>query len=229
MYGPERTRILIVDDSIMARQALRALLEHEGDLKVVGEAASAKEAIAKVAALAPEILLMNPILPDMEGSVALRRITKDSPQVRTILMGDCSNRQAMVEALKIGARGLLPMDTTPALMFKSIRAVIAGELWVCHRSVSDLIENLRSYEFKEQKPGQAGGCSLTRREIEVVNSVVDGYTNKEIARKFAISEQTVKHHLTSIFGKVGVNNRLELALFAMHQSFECNCLAKSNG
>jgi len=106
------------------------------------------------------------------------------------------------------------------LLMKSIRAVAAGEYWVAHGNIRDLIECLRDSAPREGEGKNGNGYHLTAREVEIVAVIADGCTNKEIAQKFGISEQTVKHHLTSIFEKVGVSNRLELALFAMHHSLE---------
>ena len=212
--------ILIADDHAMFREALRSLLDMEEGLRVVGEAADGREAIEQVEKLQPEILLLNLAMPRLSGMEVLRRLAKDPAPVRTIVFDDCTDKGQIVEALKNGARGIVPTETGTQLLFKSIRAVASGEYWVGHQSISDLIDFIRAAAVPEREAACANGHRLTPREIDVVTSVADGCTNKEIAQKFSISEQTVKHHLTSIFGKAGVSNRLELALLAMHQPLD---------
>ena len=107
-------------------------------------------------------------------------------------------------------------DTASQMLYRCIRAVMAGEHWIDHEGVSLLVNKIRTASEPAREVAQSGKYGLTMRELEILARVTDGYTNKEIAKKYTISEQTVKHHLTSIFEKVGVANRLELALFAMN-------------
>ena len=124
----------------------------------------------------------------------------------------------VVTALKHGAHGILQKRMTPALLLKSIRSVSKGEYWIGHDNVIGLVDAIRSAPAPPVEITRTNGCRLTPREMEIVTAIVDGATNKDIARKLSISEQTVKHHLTNIYGKAGVSNRLELALFAMHDA-----------
>jgi two-component system, NarL family, nitrate/nitrite response regulator NarL len=119
-----------------------------------------------------------------------------------------------VTALQLGAAGVVLKTAPPDLLFKSIRAVILGQHWIGRECVSDLVQALRSYA--EAPPAPRVRFGLTPRELEITSAVVGGFSNKEIAKKFVLSEDTVKHHLTNIFDKVGASNRLELALFAVH-------------
>ena len=217
---PQKIRILIADDHAMFREALRSVLEREQDFRVVGEAANGTEAIEQVGKLKPDVLLLDLAMPHLPGMEALRRLSKDLPNVRTFILDDATEKRQIIEALTLGARGIVPKDTSTQLLFKSIRAVASGEIWVGHRSICDLIDFLQGSAAPEREPATSNGHHLTPRQINIVTSIVDGYTNKEIADRFSISEQTVKHHLTSIFEKLGVSNRLELALLAMHQSFQ---------
>ncbi len=209
-------RVVIADDHAMFREALRDLLERESDFRILGEAGSGREAIEIAASLKPDILLLDLIMPRLSGIEALRRLTHVSPEVRIILLVDSPERSQIVEALKLGARGVVSKETSAQLLLKSIHAVASGEYWVGHQNVSDLIDFLRNADPKPSARSSSG-FRLTRRQIEIIAAIVDGYTNKEIAKKLSISEQTVKHHLTSIFEKVGVTNRLELAILAMHR------------
>ncbi len=212
-------RIIIADDQVMLREALCELLEQEDDFRVVAEAANGLTAIEKVNELRPDILLLDLTMPHLSGIEALRRLAKSPVQVRTILFNDTSLDSSLtIEALKLGARGVVPRNAGAPLLFKSIRAVASGEVWVGHQIIADLLNCLRSLGQAQPEPENSNGYHLTRREMEIVASIVEGCTNKEISQRFSISEQTVKHHLTSIFEKVGVTNRLELALVAMRKS-----------
>jgi two-component system nitrate/nitrite response regulator NarL len=207
-------RILIADDHPIFRDGLRRLLESEPELRVVGEAADGAEAIQLAGQLKPDILLLDLAMPRVPGLEALRELAKASSPVRIILLTAAIEKEQVVQALQLGARGVVMKDSATQLLLKSIRTVMSGEYWVGRESVSDLVQYLRDrLSVDQSKPKNFG---LTRRELEVVSTIVAGYSNKDIAGKFAISEDTVKHHLTNIFNKLGISSRLELALFAIN-------------
>jgi DNA-binding NarL/FixJ family response regulator len=133
--------------------------------------------------------------------------------VRTIVLTACVDTPEVVRALQLGARGVVPKDSAAEVLFKSIRTVMDGQFWIGHGSVSKVATSLRELETTRRRDKAFG---LTHRELEVVGAVVAGFTNKEIGKKFAISENTVKRHLTHIFNKLGASNRVELALFSAH-------------
>jgi DNA-binding NarL/FixJ family response regulator len=218
MADPEQdVRILIADDHAMFRDAVRNLLEQEPDLHVVGEAANGREVIERVRRLRPGILLLDLAMPQLSGLEILRALSDLSIEVRTIMLTAAIERHEVVEALKLGARGVILKEMATKLLFKAIRAVMAGEHWVGHGGIADLLDSLRAASAAAPTGANGGnGFHLSLREREIVAAIVEGFTNKDIARKFSLSEQTVKHHLTNIFAKVGVSNRLELALFAVH-------------
>jgi DNA-binding NarL/FixJ family response regulator len=135
-----------------------------------------------------------------------------------ILLTAAAEKEQIVEALQLGARGVVLKDSATQILLKSIRAVMNGEYWVGRESVSNLVQYLRTLVTPPSAFPQRNKYRLTPRELEIIAAVVAGFANKEIAQYFKISEDTVKHHLSNIFDKVGVSSRLELALFAVNQS-----------
>ncbi len=212
-------RILIADDHPIFRDGLRRLLEAEPDLKVVGEACDGAEAVKLVRQLRPDILLLDLAMPRHPGLEALREMSSGpSNSVRVILLTAAAEKNQIVEALQLGARGIVMKDSATQLLLKGIHTVMAGEYWVGRESVSNLVQYLRMLVQSSGEEARQKKFGLTPRELEIVSAVVAGYSNKEIAEYFKISEDTVKHHLSNIFDKLGVSTRLELALFAVNQS-----------
>ena len=215
---PQTVRILIADDHPIFRDGLKRLLESERDFKVVGEACDGAEAVKMVRQLKPEILLLDLAMPQRPGLEALREMSTDASSVRVILLTAAAEKDQIVEALQLGARGVVLKDSATQILLKSIRAVMNGEYWVGRESVSNLVQYLRGLVGSSSNTARQRRYGLTPRELEIVSAVVAGYANKEIAEHFKISEDTVKHHLSNIFDKVGVSTRLELALFAVNQA-----------
>ena len=215
---PEGIRILIADDHPIFRDGLKRLLESERGFKVVGEACDGVEAVNLARQLKPEILLLDLAMPRRPGLEALRELSSDPASVRVILLTAAAEKDQIVEALQLGARGVVLKDSATQILLKSIRAVMNGEYWVGRESVSNLVQYLRGLVGTSGDTARKKRYGLTPRELEIVSAVVAGYANKEIAEHFKISEDTVKHHLSNIFDKVGVSTRLELALFAVNQA-----------
>jgi DNA-binding NarL/FixJ family response regulator len=215
--GAKPVRVLIADDHAIFRDGLRRLLEADPGLSVVGEAADGIEALKLALKLKPDILLLDLAMPRQPGLDTLGELADTCPNLRTILLTAAIEKAQIVQALQLGARGVVMKESATQLLLKCIRAVMNGELWVGRESVSDLVQFLREgARGARQKEPLQKNFGLTPRELEVVTAIVGGYTNRDVAQKFSISEDTVKHHLTNIFDKLGVSNRLELALFAVH-------------
>ncbi len=212
----QAVRILIADDHPIFRDGLRRLLEAEPKFRVVGEAADGSQAVEMARKLKPDILLLDLAMPRLPGLETLRELASAFVPVRTILLTAGIEKEQIAEALQLGARGVVLKESATELLFESIRTVVAGQYWVGREQVSDLVATLRSLMPVPREEAREKAFGLTPRELEIVSAIVTGCTNKDIAQKYSISEDTVKHHLTNIFDKLGVSTRLELALFAVN-------------
>jgi two-component system, NarL family, nitrate/nitrite response regulator NarL len=209
--------IVIADDHGLFRAGLRRLLESESDFRVAGEAANGIAAVDAVHILNPDVLLLDLCLAGRSGLDVLRALARSTlPRPRTIVLTAAIDDDQAIEALQLGAQGILLKDSAPPLLFKSIRAVANGQCWLGRDCVANLVRHLQTARNAVHEEPRRTAFGLTTRERQVVSAIVDGSTNRDIAQRFAVSADTVKHHLTNIFDKCGVSNRLELALFAVH-------------
>lgn len=207
-------RVLIVGEQTLFREALQKLLEREPDLLFVGGAPGTWEALELLDEVQPDILLLILNTPQNSGVEILRKLAVARVKPRTILIANSVEKGNMIDALKLGAYGLVPKEAGSRMLFKAIHAVHSGIYWVDQEIVARLVATLnQSPAAKEQQ----NAYGLTLREMEVLSAIVEGYTNKDIAEKFRISAQTVKHHLSNIFKKVGTSNRMSLAILATNQ------------
>jgi two-component system, NarL family, nitrate/nitrite response regulator NarL len=212
------TRIMIADDQALNRAALRKLLERAPQFEIVGEAVDGRETLTQVKTIQPDVLLLGLSMPQLSRWNVLRSLAKTSLKIRTILLPAAIGREQTIEALLLGVRGILPKSTASQLLYKSIRTVMAGEYWVDSKIVAELIRTLHASSNVAPSFVQPAGNRLTRRELEVLNLVAEGCTNKDIAEQLTISNQTTKHHLSRIYEKTGISNRMQLALSAVNKS-----------
>jgi two-component system, NarL family, nitrate/nitrite response regulator NarL len=221
-----RVRIVLADDHQMFRDALRLLLDAEPDLVVVGEAGDGEEAVALTLQYEPDILLLDVAMPHANGMKVLQQIAAASKATRIIMVTGAVEEDELRQALRLGARGFVLKESGAMQLLESIRVVYGGEYFVGRECMADLVSAVRSrgVTIEGKAPRKKADFGLTTRERQIVSAVVNAFQNKEIAEKFAISEKTVKHHLTNIFNKVGVSNRLELALFAVHHHLDSSTL-----
>jgi two-component system nitrate/nitrite response regulator NarL len=225
-------RVAIADDECLFRASLRQLLavppsiiqdvygvDVGAGFDVVAEAASGEETIAMVETAHPDLLILDLELPRMSGLDVLRVVS--SSGTRTIVLAGNLSREELVAAVHLGARGLLLKDVPTPTLFEAIVSVVAGQYWITQALVTLLVETVRPLL---QSPDLLGAGlpagKLTRRERQVLSLVVAGCSNKEIAQQCSVSEQTIKHHLTRMFDKVGAANRLELAMVATQHGLD---------
>jgi two-component system, NarL family, nitrate/nitrite response regulator NarL len=212
---PNHCRVLIADDHVTFRDSVRKLIESENGFSVAGEAGDGSEAVKKARELQPDVLLLDLAMPGRNGLEALRALASSNCPVHAIVLTAAIDKSELVEALRLGARGVVLKDSAIEVLPEALHSVMAGQYWVARETVGGLIEALRSVVSPtESRPDPK--FDLTDREVDIVEAVVAGYSNKDIASQFSISEHTVKHHLSSIFDKLGVDSRLELALFALN-------------
>jgi len=212
-----KVRILLADDHPVVRIGVRNMLRSEAHFEVVGEASDGDEAITQTLELLPDILLLDLSMPRMPGLEAMRAIMSGSPRVKILLLTATISTQQIIEALQIGSRGIVTKDALIEQLTNAIDAVMQGDYWINGQRVVNLVGALHELMQKAAVP-ERKTYGLTPRELEVVGCIVEGCSNRDIAKQFAISEETVKRHLSNIFDKTGVSTRLELALFAIaHQ------------
>jgi two-component system, NarL family, nitrate/nitrite response regulator NarL len=213
-------RIVIADDHPIVRDGLKKLLLLENDFEVVGEAGDGREVLERVQALDPDILLLDLRMPNMDGLAALQIIQQTNKRTRVIMLTASEDKNEFVQAMKLGCSGIVLKQTAPDLIVRSIRKVISGEIWLdSHTTTAVMSQFSTGLEGSGPGSGAKGRerSPVSTREREIVVLVAQGYKNKEMAEKMFISEQTVKNHLHNIFDKLGVSDRLELALYAIHK------------
>jgi two-component system nitrate/nitrite response regulator NarL len=212
---PATATVLIADDDPIVRQAVRSVLDVSGEFRVVGEAEDGKMAAELVKKTDPDILLLDLLMPNLPGLEALRAITTAGSEVRTVLLCSAISTKQVLEALQLGARGVV-LKRKVAELIPALEAVIRGQYWIESQSVSNVVQVVQQLAATVPQPAQSQNrFSLTARETEIISFITQGCMNRDIARSLSITEETVKRHLTNIFNKVGMSNRLELALFAL--------------
>jgi two-component system, NarL family, nitrate/nitrite response regulator NarL len=219
-----KIRIVVADDHPIFRDGLCKLLALEEDFDVVAQAQDGRQVLDVLAQHTPDILLLDLKMPGLDGLATLQRLQALKNKTRVIVLTASDDKNEFVQAMKLGTSGIVLKQTATELLIKSIRKVHAGEIWLDSHTTAAVI---RQFVAADETPPPPAPQSATRerersplsqREREIVALVAQGFKNKEMAEKMFISEQTVKNHLHNIFDKLGVSDRLELALYAIHNN-----------
>ncbi len=205
---PAPIRLLLVDDHTVVRQGLKMVLSLEPDLLVVGEAANGQEAVTQVPTLKPDVVLMDLLMPVMDGVKAIREIKKGYPDVEVVALTSVLEDRLVIDAVEAGAAGYLLKETGPEGLIDAVRAAARGEVRLDPKAQKRLVREVRTPEMRE---------SLTPRETDTLRLVAKGLTNKDIADALEVSEVTVKTHVSSVLSKLGLSSRTQAALFALKE------------
>jgi NarL family two-component system response regulator LiaR len=205
----ERITVLIADDHPVVRQGLRTFLEVQEDLELAGEAADGAEAVALARQAPPDVVLMDLVMPGVDGIEATRQIRDVSPSTKVIVLTSFDDDNRVFPAIKAGAAGYLMKDVPPAELAEAVRKVHRGEALVAPSVAAKLMQ-----EVAGRKPAGAG---LTERELDVLRLVARGLSNKAIAQELVVSEKTVKTHVSNILAKLHLADRTQAALYAVRE------------
>lgn len=206
----EQIRVMIVDDHAVVREGIRTYLELEDQFVLVGEASNGREAADKVGALRPDVVLMDLLMPVMDGIEATRAIKQRAPEVKIIVLTSFTDDEHIVPAIEAGATGYLLKDVSAEELVRAIQGAHQGQAQLHPEVARKLMERVRQPRKREQ-PGE----ELTPREMEVLRLIASGMSNKEIARELVMTERTVKGHVSNILGKLGLQDRTQAALYAV--------------
>ena len=229
------TRVVLADPHSIFRASLRQLLsvppatikevysvDVGAGFQVVGEAGTGEDTVRVVESIKPDLLLLDPFMPRMSGLEALSDLQGHNDRMRTVLLAAALDKPQLLTAIQLGVRGVILKDSTTEVLFDAVISVLAGQYFLGRTLITDFIESVRPLIDSSRAQGGKLAFGLTPREREVFALVAAGCSNKEIARQCTVSEETIKHHLTRIFDKVGVSNRTELAMVAARQGLDTN-------
>ena len=203
-------KIIIVDDHILFREGLAAIIRSESDIEIIGQAGTVQEAIETVKLLKPDMVLMDFSLPDGTGADATRAILKEYPKCKIIFLTMSEEDENLFAAIRSGAKGYLLKNMHPSKLVSTLRSVQKGESALSRSMTLRLMEELA----RTKEPSRTGDPTLTRREMEVLREIASGVSNQEIADHLFISENTVKYHVHSILEKLNLSDRRDAAIYA---------------
>lgn len=208
----ESIRVLVVDDHIIVRRGIRALLATEEGIEVAGEAEDGEKALERIRALRPDVILLDLLMPRMDGIEVTERVMAENPEARILVLTSFAADDKVFPAIKAGALGYLLKDTGPEALVRAIRQVHQGE-----SSLSPAIARKVLQELSRPSDRPPTAEPLTEREMEVLQVVARGMSNQEIAEELVISEATVRTHVSNILGKLHLASRTQAALYALRE------------
>lgn len=209
----ERIRILIVDDHPLIREGLRAVLETQPDMELVGEARDGNEAVSRALTLRPDVVLMDLSLPEMDGVEATRLILEKDPAVRVLVLSNYLDDEKIFSVLKAGAKGYILKEAVPQDLRQAVRSVYQGKSALDPSIQRKLVDHLS--QANNSAPSESEG--LTDRELEVLRMLAQGFSNPQIAAKISVAEGTVRFHVSNILRKLGLENRTQAVLYALQK------------
>lgn len=204
---PEPIRVLIADDHAVVREGLRSFFELQEDMEVVGEAADGAEAVALAGELCPDVVLMDLVMPNLNGVEAMRQLREQAPATRAIVLTSFLDEDQVLPAIRAGAAGYLLKNVEPQELARAVRAAHAGEALIDPTVAARLVDTLADEKVDDRYE------SLTGREREVLDLIGDGLSNKRIALELGVAEKTVKTHVTHVLAKLGLADRTQAALY----------------
>ncbi|MBZ2174095.1 response regulator transcription factor [Schnuerera sp. xch1] len=219
MRNRDKIFVMVVDDHILMREGLKQLLELEEDIEVISQAGNGEEALDKILQDEPDVILLDINMPQMTGIDVLRRMKDLGLNSKVIMLTIHDDREYLFETMKIGANGYVLKDSDADSLIKAIRNVIKGKTYIQPSIASMLVDGMNK-DDNEQDDEVKKIESLTKREYEVLMLIAEGLNNKDIASKLFISEKTVKNHVSSIFKKIEVNDRIQAAIFAFKNNIK---------
>lgn len=211
----QKIRVLVVDDHTIVRDGISALLSLAGDIEVVGEATNGNEAIKMVSELHPDVVLMDIAMPIMGGLEATRRISKDYPNTKVLVVTQHDDKEYVFPVLESGASGLISKAGASSELASGIRSVYKGDSFLSPSVARLLVENFQNTAGERSK--QDPYNTLTRREREILKLLAEGYSTQEIAGMLVITPKTVEGHKTNLMSKLGIHNRIDLVKYALRK------------
>jgi len=206
-------RVVIVDDHAVVREGLRTYLDLSDEIEVIGEARNGREAVDRARALHPDVMLMDLLMPEMDGIAATRAVKEASPSTNVIVLTSFTDDEHIMPALRAGATGYLLKDVSASDLVRAIEGANKGQAQLHPEVARKLMEQVSQPQRSEEPPGAA----LTPRELEVLRLIASGMSNKEIARELVLNERTVKGHVSNILSKLGLADRTQAALYAVRE------------
>ncbi len=215
-YHVAMTRLLLCDDHAMFRQGLRSILETEADFRIIGEAATGREAVRYALETRPDVILMDIQMPELDGVAASKEILSEAPDLNVIILTMYRQDRYVFEAVKVGARGYLLKDADAEDLIDAIRRVASGETLLNADMAASVLDEFRKTGELPRHPDHPIR-HLTEREEDILRLLAQGQANQEIAEALDVSEKTVRNRMSEIFGKLRLNNRTQAALYALRE------------